>query len=457
MAMWFERNILSFSRLVLPSIFTPEKIRDLDSYEEFFWLLEQSVPMLGVIAAEVDGETTVAQWEHALMEVQGRYPLLSASIRKASNQRPYFARTSGTQIPLQVSVLSESTVLSSEMEEVLQNSFGDGSGSLLRISLFHREKSCVLLLAMHHAAFDGKSGLLILGDLLRTMARETMGPSSTQAISIRDVLGQPPLPSYRKLLKNGKDPHSIDSQVHGLPKVLVTRLVMNVKETRALLDRVKHERASVTSAIMVALTLAGTKYRPAWRNEPVQCISPVDMRRKYGVEDASGLLIGLHHVPLEATADLPFWDKARYVRGTFDTLNTEEIFLRGLRFHDDLVLDEQSPSDAFEIATGFLTHDFMVTNYAGLDMRTDYGELRIASLFTGSASADPQAQKVSVLTLHGRLGMTLVSRMPIPNLLEEARTILADAVNELSLHDRSSAGSSSGKLEGGSHGERARG
>jgi len=421
---------LSSSRLVSPFAPAPAKIRDLDSYEEFFWLLEQSVPMLGIIAAEVEGETTVAQWEQALTEVQRCHPLLSARIHKESHQRPYFARMSEGRVPLQVAVLSENTVLSREMEEALQNSFGDGSGSLLRIYLFHHEKSSTLLLAMHHAAFDGKSGLLILQDILRAIAGENLWPCSTRAISMREVLGQPPLPSYRKLVKDSVSPRSTDRQVHGLPKVLVNRLVMNAEETRALLDRVKDQKTSVTSAIMVALVLAGTKYRLAWRNEPVQCISPIDMRRKYGVEDACGLLIGLHHVALEATADLPFWEKARYVRGTFDTIGTDEAFLRGLSFHDELVLDEQSPRDAFEIATSFLTHDFMVTNYAGLDMRTDYGELRITSLFTGSASADPRAQKVSVLTLHGRLGMTLVSRIPIPNLLEEARVILAAAVSE---------------------------
>jgi len=420
---------LSSSRLVSPFAPEPNKIRDLDSYEEFFWLLEQSVPMLGIIVAEVEGETTVAQWEQALTEVQRCHPLLSARIHKEAHQRPYFARMSEVRVPLQVSVLSKNTLLSKEMEEALQNSFGDGSGSLLRIYLFHHEKSSALLLAMHHAAFDGKSGLLILQDILRAIAGENPRPCSTRAISMREVLGQRSLPSYRKL-KDGVSPRSTDWQIHGLPKVLVNRLVMNAEETRALLNRVKDERTSVTSAIMVALALAGTKYRVAWRNEPVQCISPIDIRRKYGVEDACGLLIGLHHVALEATADLPFWEKARYVRGTFEAIGTEEAFLRGLSFHDELVLDEQSPGDAFEIATGFLTHDFMVTNYAGLDMRTDYGELRITSLFTGSASANPRAQKVSVLTLHGRLGMTLVSRIPIPNLLEEARVILATAVRK---------------------------
>lgn len=444
-----ERNILSFLGLAPENAFEPDKIRTLDSYEEFFWLLEQSVPMQGMIAAEVVGETTVTQWEHALTEVQGRYPLLSASIRKTSKQRPYFARTNGTTIPLEVSVLSDGTLLVNEMEGVLQNSFGDGSGSLLRLSLFHRDGSCALLVAMHHAAFDGKSGLLILQDLLRVVAGEALEPRSARNISMRELLGQPPLSAYRRPIKGGLSRASAERQSHNLPKLQVKRLVMEVEETRELLDRVKYERTSVTSAIIVALALTGTKDRQAGRDEPVQCVSPIDIRKKYGVEDACGLLIGLHPVALDATSPLSFWEKARHVRRTFETVQTEETLLRGLGFLDELVLDEQSPDDVFEIATSFLTHDFMVTNYAGLDMRTVYGGLRINSLFTGSASADPKSQKVSVLTLHGKLGMTLVSRMPIPNLLEETRAILEAVVSEESSYGMSSASPAPGGIKRG--------
>jgi hypothetical protein len=57
------------------------KLRELDAFEEFFWLLEQSVPVFHTIIAEVKGATTIGQWERALDAVEVRYPLLSASIR----------------------------------------------------------------------------------------------------------------------------------------------------------------------------------------------------------------------------------------------------------------------------------------------------------------------------------------------------------------------------------------
>lgn len=66
----------------------------------------------------------------------------------------------------------------------------------------------------------------------------------------------------------------------------------------------------------------------------------------------------------------------------------------------------------------------MVTNYAGYRARSEYGDLRIENLFTGSCSIMPALQKVSVLTVNGRLGMTLVARDMFPTLLEDAHDIL---------------------------------
>ncbi len=65
-----------------------------------------------------------------------------------------------------------------------------------------------------------------------------------------------------------------------------------------------------------------------------------------------------------------------------------------------------------------------MTNYAGYQVRKEYGGLKIENLFTGSPSVTPALQKVSVLTVNGRLGMTLVARDIFPTLLEDAREIL---------------------------------
>jgi len=87
------------------------KLRDLDAFEEFFWLVEQSVTVFHAVVVEVNGATTIEQWMGALNAIQIRYPLLSASIRKVPGKRPFFEKMQGVSMPLRIAPLMDSLVL----------------------------------------------------------------------------------------------------------------------------------------------------------------------------------------------------------------------------------------------------------------------------------------------------------------------------------------------------------
>jgi hypothetical protein len=90
-----------------------------------------------------------------------------------------------------------------------------------------------------------------------------------------------------------------------------------------------------------------------------------------------------------------------------------------------MVAEEHNARDLYRsVLKGPLVHELMLTNYAGYRVRTEYGGLKIENLFTGSPAFTPALQKVSVLTVNGRLGMTLVARDMFPTLLGDAREIL---------------------------------
>ena len=46
------------------------KLRDLDAFEEFLWLVEQSVNVSHAVVVEVNGSTTIGQWKNALDAIQ---------------------------------------------------------------------------------------------------------------------------------------------------------------------------------------------------------------------------------------------------------------------------------------------------------------------------------------------------------------------------------------------------
>jgi hypothetical protein len=400
------------------------RLRELDAFEEFFWLIEQSVPVFHTIIAEVKGATTIEQWERALDAVEVRYPLLSASIRKLPGKRPFFEKLPGVSMPFRIAPLRDSLVLEEEMEKELQKPFGDGSGPLTRATLFHARDRAVVMFATHHSSLDGKSHLLLVQDVLAAVAGEDLGEQLEVLPGIGQLLGLPASVDYvKKLVGRSVAPEDgAGVEVFG---VRVQRLQLTVEETAALLERAKKEQTTVHAALVAALTLAGKRYSDAWQVGPVRCMSPIDMRKALGLPDAAGLLLSLHQGPIPTSDGASFWDIARAVREDMLPAQTADGARHLLSAMSSRVADEHNARDLYwSVLNGPLLHELMVTNYAGYRARSEYGDLKLDALFTGSSSVMPALQKVSVLTVNERLGMTLVARDVFPTLLEDAHEIL---------------------------------
>jgi hypothetical protein len=411
-------NVFSSPEVAVPS--SLQKIRDLDSFEEVFWLIEQNLAAYYVLAVEVEGATTVNEWRAALEAVQRRHPLLSASIHKQPGERPYFVRTQGVPIPLRVEAWTDTLVLHEEMEKELNGSFGDGSGSQMLVTLFHGPERSALLFAVNHSPFDGKSGLLIVQDLLASMVGESLG-AKLGTPSMSSVMGRREPARYTKTL-DGEVVAPEDGLLAGLPRIQVKRLLLDEQETATLIKRAKEEGTTVHSVLIAALSLAGARYSKDWDATAVRCLTNSDVRSQFGISEASGLLFSFYVQRFDAVSDQPFWDKARGAREVFLSGFTEQGVVDAMNELKKAVAEEQTARKFLAAASeASYAHDLMVTNYAGYKVRTEYGRLRVTSLFTGSASS---GQKVSVITVNGRLGMTLVSRQPFPTLLEDAREIL---------------------------------
>jgi hypothetical protein len=400
------------------------KLRELDAFEEFFWLIEQSVPVFHAVIAEIKGATTIEQWEHALDAAELRYPLLSASIRKLPGERPFFEKIPGVSMPLRIAPLTDSLVLEEEMEKELQKPFGDGSGPLTRATLFHARDRAVVMFATHHSSLDGKSHLLLVQDVLAAVAGEGPGEQLEVLPGIGQLLGLPAPADYVKK-SAGRSVAPEDEAGVEVFRVCVQRLQLTVEETAALLERAKKEQTTVHAALVAALTLAGKRYSDAWQVGPVRCMSPIDMRKAVALPDAAGLLISLHQGPVPTPDGASFWDIARAVREDMLPAQTADGARHLLSAMSSRVAEEHDARDLYSsVLNGPLLHELMVTNYAGYRARSEYGDLRIVNLFTGSCSVMPALQRVSVLTVNGRLGMTLVARDVFPTLLEDAHDIL---------------------------------
>jgi hypothetical protein len=152
------------------------------------------------------------------------------------------------------------------------------------------------------------------------------------------------------------------------------------------------------------------------------------MRKTLGIPTAPGYLISSYLAPVETLEGASLWDIARTIREEMLPAQSVAGAQHLLGAVSSLVADEQNARDLFwSVLNGPLVHEMVVTNYAGYRLREEYGDLKIENLFTGSPALGPALQKVSVLTVNGRLGMTLVARYPFPTLLGDACEILSRA------------------------------
>jgi hypothetical protein len=279
------------------------------------------------------------------------------------------------------------------------------------------------MFATHPSSLDEKSHLLLVQDLLASLAGEDLGEPLELQPGLGELLGLPIPVEYVKKLQ-GSVARQDETRI-AMPIAHVHRLQLSVEETEQLRERAREEATTVHAALVVALTLAGMQHSKEWSAGPVRCMSPIDMRTALGIPDAAGLLISLHHGPVLIPVGASFWDIARTIREDMLPAQTVDGAKHVQGAMSSMVAEEYSAPDLYRsVLNGSLVHELMVTNYAGYEVRTEYGDIKIENLFTGGASVLPAPQKVSVLTVNGRLGMTVVARDVFPTLLEDAREIL---------------------------------
>ncbi len=397
-------------------------VRELDSFEEFFWQLEQVAPVGNIAGALVSGSADLASWEDAWTKLHLAHPALSFSIRKENGQRPSFVHT-GTTSPLRHSDTPDQ-LLTTQMERELEESFGSGNGSLARLHISPLGESTSVVLILHHALMDGISLLVLLQNLLALMNREQVQPSPLAWPSLRSVVGVPNRPGYRtaRSMKQETDPPS-DAAEAPPPVLRVFHVDLSENETSSLLQAARDHQTSAQGALLAGLALTGAATNQNWRVAPVSSNTAHNARPKDS-PDSLGMITTAIVTKIDVSAGREFWEIARSAR--LDTLpgQTEEGHRRFIEVMDELTADERSPLEfVMTLPQSPVSYELMVSNFAGYSPRTEFGPLRLTSLLT-TVNGGPAIGTVGVCTLEGRMGMTLVTREPGPGLLDVLKRLL---------------------------------
>lgn len=401
-------------------------LRQLDSFEEHFWLMEQVARRGHVLAAEISGQISVENCCEALGKLQKAYPLLQASIGKIDGERPFFYTVPERVMPLRVEPLTSLFSVTEAIEKELSEPFKEGE-PLTRCALFQREDKCVFLIASHHASLDGKSHLFLLHNLLCLLTEPAPQQSQSLAPSVAVLFGRES-PEYRT---TGHTPSVSNGTVplHPATAIHVSHTALSNGDTEHLVTNAKQRGTSVHSAVLTALALAGLRSSVAWRTEGIRCLSPVDIRPFHGLAEQVGQLVVLHRCILEKLQEDQFWEIAARITASMKSDSLRSSIDQFLNQASSLVEDEHSPQAHLGVLlnSGFV-HDLMLTSYGSYQVRTRFKSLQLEQVLTAGFAGGPDTQKFSTMTVNGSLGITHVAHHPFPEMLQTAKEIMTAAI-----------------------------
>jgi hypothetical protein len=404
--------------------------RSLDGFEEIVWSLEQVIPHAPVFALELDGSLSVDNWTEHLRLVQSRYPLLSARINKIPGKRPFFEKTHAKDIPFRCVPLESHDSVEAAMARELAIGFGDGSDGLARVSLLHGRDRAILLFAAHHAAFDGRTMMMILEDLLDTISGKPLRAPFKTAPSLYRFFSLPEADGYRASLSDTSP--LVPFEANG---VYIDRLTLSEALSASVLSACKIRGVSMRALIAAVIAETGREIDEGWRSRPVKIASPIDLRSMLDQEDAAGLLVGITSamVPAETRRDT-IWETAASIGNALQlTANLDAQRALSVKFRQ-LIEDEHPPRQFVETwRKASPPSDIMINNYGRIAIHGDYGKFSIKMISSASLAGLGATQKVSMISVRGQIGLCIATCRPIPGILDKVPALLESACGMSSL------------------------
>ncbi|MFC0397513.1 hypothetical protein [Paraburkholderia rhizosphaerae] len=421
------------------SIQPGKTLRMLGVFEEYFWLLRQRLPRTMVVAAEVQGRTTIEQWRAALRALQAHHAILSARIRQKPGFRPSFEFVPDAPLALKVVPSESGTRLFELISAELATRFAPDRALLSASILYGRDRT-TLVLGADHAALDGTSLILLIRDLLRALAGEALGdpcampPSHDQLLGLRmsDQYAFAMLPriarnrdvDQRQAERRGSEPLADASLAADDEQPLLQQIWLEPSVT-SLVERVaRNQHATVHGTLCAAVMLAGRALSRSWRDNTIRCSSSIDTRALFGANEQLGLFPEQRCTELDPSTISSFWDLARTVTQNLAMRTTHAESAGGFSWPVLDMISAGADPDRLVIGSRQRAPTLRVDNYGQLSIPLEYGRLRIKWVTPVAMHGAPHTQSISVASVDGLLCMTNVSAEPVPSLLGNARRLL---------------------------------
>jgi Phthiocerol/phthiodiolone dimycocerosyl transferase C-terminus len=401
-------------------------LRQLSTFERFFWLHNQIEPVHFAVAALAEGATTVNAWRAGLSSLQHRHPFLMASIGADANAAPCFISRPGVPIPLRVVPGNVLQRLDTEVARELSTAFRDGDALLVRAVLLHEEQRSIVMLVAHHSIADALSLVYAIRDLLQLLSGEKLAPL-------------PVPPSHEALLgleedvigERGGGAFETDAPLNRKFQELVPR-VTSLRMTRELTSNLqkisRQEKTSVQGALASSVVFAMRELVKRESPAPVRLASPISTRKQLNQSDDCVVLTDTGILDLDIPASGDFWELARRVKSELSPQTSLPSIAERRRAFQQVLANVFDAEGTLELARRGMNVDFVLTNLGNLSVERQYGRLRLEALWPAILIGTSENRHVlGVATVGGRLSLMYCSYTPIPHLLETMESLLTEA------------------------------
>ncbi|RAJ93213.1 hypothetical protein LX87_04725 [Larkinella arboricola] len=159
----------------------------------------------------------------------------------------------------------------------------------------------------------------------------------------------------------------------------------------------------------------------------MELVSPICTRAVLNLDDHFELNITTQSVFFEQE-NLAFWDLVRLAKAGLNGTDSVKYVTNYLSFFREIVFGHNDRQQMLDVLKTAFNHHIMVTNLVRVNYDTDFGALRLKSLYGPVVrSGKGMEQTIGALTTNGLLCLTNTSDTPIPGLLGEMEKILQEA------------------------------
>jgi NRPS condensation-like uncharacterized protein len=373
-------------------------------------------PVNCVMTARIHGEIAAENLQSALEKVQGKHPLLRASV--VEGPRPYFAfSASPRKIPVRVikrrgdEDWRDITVLE------WKTPFDMNRGPMIRVVWIKSEDVSELMLVGHHCICDGASLVAIFREILQLIDQPDMRLTPYPPFqSLQDFVPQE-VSSDLKLALLVKSKAALFRLFALTVKTVKTGPAgehyliywrADAKESAELAVRCKAEGTTPYAALCVAFLLAFRQVNSAKIKNKIMC--PVNVRRFIRNIGPDMMFNYAPTIPLALSRDPQeeFWSLARKLKQSItekiDRLNAYEHLMAAEQLHTSI------PKLISLLRKSKGRYDFAFSNVGRLDIPENYQTFQVQS-FLGVTVAVPWRNATTLITTHfrGRTDLAFVS------------------------------------------------